>query len=259
MKTVITKEVDGHQIITGFDKQVFDPMATKEKVSKILEADETFLIMAQEIKGLTEKQVNEYKEYWEKVKKNPALREKASYDLFIASQQEIQNRLIEVYKKVAEYKEKITKKNAVYFEPKKDEIPITDEKYDSLVAKVAVSKRHQHITIDGNIVEDYRGMDYYIPDGGDWKKETKSTLGPLPIGATLEKSPEVIEGLERRRIKNMTNDQREVEKSAHVAVLTREAAIKMNEMELSGEIDPKVKAREWLDKEKIKLEKKYSI
>jgi hypothetical protein len=265
MKTVIIKSIDGIEYVSGFDVPVLDPETTKQKAAEQLLEDEEFkTVMTNYIAKMQQKE-DEYLSYCNKCRVDKTFRTKAAYDVFQHSQNQIQQELIQLAKQIKEARDKAFDENRTYFEPKLGEYTIEDSLCKSLINAARKLRPNERINLDGDVIQDNRGRKYYTKDGEDWHENHIEKFGDKKPKDALYKDGlsdnqklEIEESKEIQRIRALSEENKQAEMDALIQVALHNAAIKMNELELENELNPKEKAKEWLDQEKQKILDKYS-
>lgn len=256
MYTVLTKQIDGYNVITGFGKQVIDPESTKNAVGDFLDnTDEKKAVVEklQEI-GPVVKQFQDLKTA-ARVANEQGNESLAQKHIFERGQVEgrldtLWNELTELKKAVAEKYREIWKENLVYFEPKTGEVAITDDEYYELNNTISGLK-NAVLTIDKQQIDDYRGVKY-VKDG---KVCTVERLGEQPGGPLQEDvTPEEFEQM---RLDAMTQEEKDAELAGVIDGLAAQAANMASKLEIQGVADSLQQARTWYNAEVTKAEQKY--
>ena len=151
MKTVLTKIVDGYEIITGFDRAFIDPVETAQIAEQKLNKSPIMIKIDQALQEL-----------------NSTDRDKPKFQELYANFQRL-------LKEMEQNRQQLIKDNIVYFEPKQGEEIISEEKADTLKAKFADLENAQ-LTKDGKIIPDYREHQYWIK-GDKWQEKRIKKLG----------------------------------------------------------------------------------
>jgi len=266
MKTVITKQIDEHEIVTGFDSAALDPEATKEKAKEQLMQDEDFKNLALSYQSKLKQKADEFIAYQNKCKTDPSFRTKAAYEVFLHSQEAIQSQIVNLAQQLKTARDAAFQANKTFFEPKKGEKIIDEKTQKSLLGSLKKLKSRQLLTLDGGSVDDNRGRVFYEYINGEWipdkvqkLNESKPPNGIYEDETNETQKAEIADSKERQRVCALSDDAKLAEFNTLDKQALREAAIRMNELEISGELNPKDKSREWYDSEKQKLKDKYGI
>lgn len=261
MQTIIYKEIEGYKIIIGYSKLSINPVETQKVVNGLIEEEENtkriktlkiqmntlnkqiFEIKKSAIKGLLKEQEEQIENY----------------------QNQIQEILVEIInaedikkKRIIELK----KENAVYFPPAKYELIKTDEEIKTLRA-VKLTK-NQLLDVDGNIVNNYTGISWWIKT--DKWQVVKCKLGEIPPAGgkeykdlTESEKQEINEQNEKDRILSLNITEKEKEKQNKIDAAGIEAAQKRSILEIQGipADDALNQVQEWYNQEVAILEEKY--
>jgi hypothetical protein len=188
-QTVITQEVDGIEVIRGFGKLAIDPIETRKVAAIAIQLTTEYKSVA-ESQGARNESARKAGEEHTKMKsaKNPQDKNKAwraaetHRNMAISFEGEIKERLPELKKKEKE----IRLSQAVYFEPKLGEHAKSDAEIQALRGLIESVKGPGYVDLDGNILEDNRGVIYCMNDASGWKIERIQTIGvKVPASAVL--------------------------------------------------------------------------
>jgi hypothetical protein len=123
-------------------------------------------------------------------------------------------------------------------------------------------KEHEKLAIEGAVIPDNRGVEYWRKQGGAWAKTKIEDAGvPLPPGAVLPESltetqrAEIAAQEEAARTAALTPEQKAAEMEARINAVKREAALKKTEAEITGE---EFDAKAWFNQQKAEIEAKYA-
>jgi hypothetical protein len=123
-------------------------------------------------------------------------------------------------------------------------------------------EKYQRVTTDGEIVPDYRGVEYWRKSSGKWVKEKIEKVGiTLPSGAKLtdaltpEIQAEISAQQEADRLAALTPEQKASEIEGRVNALKREAVLKKQDAEIADET---FDAKAWFQAEKASVQQKYA-
>lgn len=258
MKTAFIKEIDGYEIITGFDNAAIDKEATKKIVNEKLEKIDAT------IKFIEEKSRHD-KLYQELIKENRkpnnAEKVKTIETAFHESESKMNNHLSEMTRE----KQRLTAENLVYFEPKRGEILLDDEIAPYLQKKFEQLDDESALTKDGKVIPNFKGTEYWTNKGG-WKRGIIEKIGePFPEGGILaaditpEQGAEIADQLEVDRIAGLPGPTREAEKEAAIKKANSDAAHMRSMFEIDGIPSEEALSRsqKWFKEQKKAIEKKY--
>jgi hypothetical protein len=137
---------------------------------------------------------------------------------------------------------KVTLENRVYFPLKATELAEPDVDVERLEMKAAELTRHQALTVDGDVIPDYRGVVYYEKHDGRISRVRVDAIGQeVPRGAimlheaTREEVLEMEAAVEAERIAGLDPDARTVEMNAALDALAAECAQMRSIAEVRGE------------------------
>jgi hypothetical protein len=259
MHTVVTKKVDGIEIIVGIDRLIVDPEETKKKINPILAESEEIKTLALLRENIAIK-TSQLKRVASGAAKMPVS------DL-VALQDEIKD-LTASTKTAHDLAEKKRRElihdNKVYFAPSENEKIVSEDEAEEIKQKInSLGKRH-YLTADKKVVHDLRGHKYHVKIDGNWKIYKIDRLGEeTPAGAkasgdlTDKDREEISEQAEIERISKLAATEKAKEKDLMLANAKRNAAIKKIEMDFDGDDQSFEKAKAWLEEETEKLNKKY--
>ncbi len=189
MHTVITRRIDGFDIITGFGERSIEPVKTKKLVAKEIKKTDEFKAVESkqdQMKAALKLAADSGKK--SKEAKNKAEKESHYAEKMVRLQQargyenEIKAMLPDLKKK----QKSLTLELAVYFEPKAGEIVKTEAQMMSIRASVDRLNGNGYVTESGEIVEDNRGVVYCKLSGSKWTVRKIGVLGvSVPSGDIL--------------------------------------------------------------------------
>lgn len=133
---------------------------------------------------------------------------------------------------------------------------------ESVQEKLINAGSNQLLLDNGEYIDDYRGVEYWIEKAGKLVKEKIEKIDvKLPDTAIMQENlskeqQELITRLnESDRIANLTDDQKKTEKDSKLHALAREAIMKSEEAEL---LDEPFDKKAWLLPRKLEIEKIYA-
>jgi hypothetical protein len=189
-KVILTKKVDGHEVIVGFRKLSIEPIETKkivdveiEKTAEFIDNGVKYNQKITAIKLSSEKK----KAAGEKQKKN----DKAGADALWADAVII-DKQVETYEEelkvlsrdLAAKKKELMQTHAVYFEPSRGEIAKSDDEIAVLMDKVATAQGF--VCPDGTVLADNRGARFAVDKNGKWNYHEIVSIGvDIPADAIM--------------------------------------------------------------------------
>ena len=142
--------------------------------------------------------------------------------------------------------------------------------YDDIEYPVQII--YEENTDSFKIIRDLRDKEVVYYQNKEWVEKSISTLkesNELPDNFVLknritrdldsESLKSYLEFSEKKRIKNMSQEEREREKSMHIEGLKLQASKMRFELEMEGDPDAFEKAKNWFLAEKQKIEEKYNV
>jgi hypothetical protein len=159
--------------------------------------------------------------------------------------------------------EQLFSEYTVYFPLAPGEKLLDPEEEADLTSKWTVLREHEALTIEGEIIPDRRGAEYYLKTDGVWAEGKISVIGKaLPEGAvqpdnlTEEQWKEITKQKEAERIASLTPEERAVELKNKLADLADEADHLSRRANIQGnEFD----AVAWYQEHKVPIEEEYSL
>ena len=264
MKTKITQNIDGYDIIIGIGEAQIDGVATmpivetalretaeyksveakKQELSVILNGAAQALKNARNSKTQSEKNgyVTEYQQALEKSKV-------------------IESELKELIAPLQAKQQELILKHAVYFTPKQGESIITPEEATVIENAMITANLHNNF-LDVNMQEicDNRGKTAWIKSGGKWSKREITKIGDeLKPGEITEINDEIIAQLEAERIAALSASDKAKEKEAVIASLKTQAVQMRMGLEIQNDADALKKSQDWYNAEVSKVEIKYGV
>ena len=262
MKTRITQNIDGYDIIIGIGEAQIDGVATmpivetalretaeyksveakKQELSVVLNGAAQALKNARNSKTQSEKNgyVTEYQQALEKSKA-------------------IENELKELIAPLQAKQQELIFKHAVYFQPKQGEFIITPEEAELIENAMITANLHNNF-LDVNMQEicDNRGKTAWIKSGGKWSKREITKIGDeIKPGEITEINDEIIAQLEAERIAGLTTAQKAEEKARKIEGLLLQSIQMKAGLEIQGDKDALKKSQDWYNAEVSKIEALY--
>lgn len=224
MKTLQTKEIDGFQIITGFQTRPIDPEATrKSNIPKIMS-------------------ISEYSELNNKQKEQVEFREKATAakrqekNFIVVRKEQLAKKQNLIYlesnksvdacnedlkgisKRINEKAKIILRENPVYFGLRKGEVEKTEIEILDLEEKFKDKPSGQQLQANGIYIQDLRGKACFIKTGDTWEKSTIKNLGDglTELGRfwedlSMDEQSEVGDQKDQVRISSMPPEEKQSE------------------------------------------------
>jgi hypothetical protein len=151
---------------------------------------------------------------------------------------------------------------AVYPPIGEGRMTVSPEEAAALDAKHKVLGEHERLTVEGQVIPDWVGSEYYRKDGAVWTKGKVEAIGaPLPEGAVLipdltaEQNQEIAAQHESVRISALSNEEKAKEKKNRLDALADEADRLERRAKIQGE---EFDAVAWYQEHKAPIEAKYA-
>jgi len=236
--------IDGIEIVKGFGRKMIDPMATKKQIAPLL--DGKAREMKLRIAELKEKAKNDDG-------KDPSLKDA------------IKKALLSIDAESKEFHRKAFEENKVFFELTGGDKDVEADELEELSRKFKQLKEREKLTVDGDVVKDIRGTEYWIIEDSKWARKTVKVLGDLipktgKVAAELSKDEqaEISKQFLDEKIAGMAEDEK-------AELITREkefalgaAAAYKSKLEIKGDADALSKAQKQFEDAVAAIEKKYS-
>jgi hypothetical protein len=152
--------------------------------------------------------------------------------------------------------------NPAYFSPGPGAVQVDDETAAPLETKLSALQEHEKLTLEGAVIPDNRGVEYWKKTGGAWAKTKIEDIGaPLPPGAVLPESlteaqrTEIAAQEEAARIAALTPEKKAEQKQSALDALADEADRLERRARIQGnEFD----AAAWYQEKAPAIEAKYA-
>lgn len=271
MKTIMTQEIDGYDIITNIYSAggLIDPVATQKVVAVEIEKTDvwteieavksqmqTYANQAVQARRNSKDATNEAdkKRFWDEYK---------SRQLQMSDLRDDLKPLVIVFN---QKRRELTLEHAVYFHPAQGEEIITDEHAEAVHAKmVEATTEGKVVDKDLNKIDNFCGRKFWKKVGDTWTKTEISKLGAKPPTGAIDEEDltepelaEITEQVEIDRIAALSSTEKLAEKNNILAGLVGRAAMMKSELEITGDPDPLGNAQAWLAAETVKVEAKYA-
>ena len=272
MKTVITKNIDGIDIIinTGDAGGLIDPLETKKIVDVEIQKSEHYKTIQQ-----INTQIKVYRNQAQQAKKNsigaviPTEKKKFWDEHIFRSKQadELMPDLKEPTAEMGKEYKLLMVKHAIYF----NSIPaegvsekiIPDEECKNIREKLnEATQKNMLLSRDLKLIKDVRGKVFFKKESDGWKAWQASKIIDNPPSGyvqelTDDEIKEVSEQRENERIAGLNSQAKTAEKENIISGIVARAGIMKNELEVSGDSGALKKAQGWLEKEKKVIENMY--
>ena len=292
MFTIITKEIDGLDIVLGVDSEKIDQVATMKNVRPFLENSKEYKAQKtrlEKIRSLTNSN-DSLNRQGKTVVQRASLRmgvllmdvkqtdltagEMASINKYnklrIRNTEEVEAITAElpgVEKKLLAKKKELIKTHGIFFNLKNEyENRIDDTTAKTVKAKLKSKNKKQFLTVDGEIIDDLRGKTFFGKISGAWEKiEVKLLSDTVDTGIYfLQEDLTEFEVLEMNaqfeidRITALNPEDKLTEKNSMLESALNQSATMKNKLEITGDAKALIKAQEFYNSEKVLIEEKYS-
>lgn len=159
----------------------------------------------------------------------------------------------------------LIKDNAVYFEPSKNDVILTDKQVTDFKAKLVKLGKKQFLTLEGYIIDDHRNrITYFKNTDKTWTVKKIMVLGDkidslavFSEDLTDSQRQEVGEYQETVRISGLSVSDKALEVESMRDSLAGQAAMMRSKLEIQEDPDALTKAKDWYNAEVLKMEDKY--
>lgn len=148
----------------------------------------------------------------------------------------------------------------VYFENESERI-IDDEAYQYLYDKFMNLGEREQLTTSGKVIQDNRGIVFWMNDGKYRKTEITKLGQAVPKGGILQNDlsvdqvAEINDQLNIERISSLSADEKSKEKEYVLSGILREAALKGTESQITGVA---FDAKKWYADQKAIIDQRYA-
>lgn len=276
MRTRITQNIDGYDIIIGIGEAQIDGVATEKVITPLLKETAEYVAVenakAELSKAATERysaqrecgkiQIGITMAKDENVKKQLKLElQKASllYQQKAIEQKEKEEALKPLAQPLIEKRKELFMANPVYFQPKEGEAIITPEEAETIEqAMTEATSKNCYLDVNMKQLCDNRGKTAWIKSGGKWSKREITKIGDeIKSGEITEVNDEIIAQLETERIAGLTLAQKAEEKARIISGLLAQSIQMKTGLEIQGDSAALQKSQDWYNAEVSKVEEKY--
>ncbi len=224
VKAVRFTKVNGYKVVKGFDNPTLDPVATKRKADKAFKT-------SPEWRGIVS-----------------LLRDAAPLEGDNKELRRLAREAAPLYTKLRKDFQSYCRENPVYFDTIPNEINLPDEQASALESQFANLEPNQALTVEGDILPDYRGTTVWENRDSVWgsSKITKLGVEPKPHQTleqdlTKEQKREIKNQFKRTALLRLSPERLD----AHEELLLRQARVATNnyrrELELTLEPEEALK------------------
>lgn len=248
MHTIITKRIDGFDIVTGFGERSIEPIETKKIVAKEIKKTDEYKVVEgkqDQMKATLKLAAESGKK--SKDAKNQAEKESHYAEKMVRLEQArgYENEIKTMLPALKIKQKSLIVSLAVYFEPKAGEIAKTEAQVMSLWATIeSIDGTDSLVSESGEIVEDNRGVIYCISGATVWTIEKIKVLGmSVPTGAILYDDLDAIQKkavdlqIEINEASTLSAAEKILAKESADATALREAESLRSRLEIQGALD----------------------
>jgi hypothetical protein len=263
LKTRITQNIDGYNIIIGIGDAQIDGVATMPIVETALkETDEYKSVEAKKqelsiILNMAAQALKNARTAKTQSEKNGYVTE---YQQSLEKSKAIENELKELIAPLQVKQQELILKHAVYFQPKSGEVIIsTADAVKIENAMIAATVNNKFLDVNLQEICDNRGKTVWIKSGGKWSKREIIKIGDeIKSGEITEINDEIIAQLEAERITSLSASDKAKEKESIIASLKTQAVQMRMGLEIQNDSAALQKSQDWYNAEVQKVEIKYS-
>ena len=182
-QTIITKHIDGIEVIRGFGKLSIDPHETKIVAAVAIQSTDEF-IAVKEKQDARDESARLAADENEKLKTAKKAKNKSDEDKYWKSREAYRNIAVsqeqeikELLPALAKKRQEVMQSEAVYFEPKLGEYAKSDAEISDLRDVLASVQGSGFVDLSGNVLEDNRGAVHCILKSGKWTIVKIMTVG----------------------------------------------------------------------------------
>ena len=285
-----TKDIDGIKTVIGLSELQVDPVETERAIKEEYQKSDEYQALAvrlTKIRSYTQginsdeksaskvflraaqrlnKIVQDVKREDMNAGENEKLLELAN--LVMAKRgsiKSIEAELPEVDVNLKQKRLELMNKHAVYFEPGKDDVKLSEIQVAEFRPKLKSRGKKQFLTLDGEIIDDNRGRITYFKNSDDsWNIKTIAVLNEkidslavFSEDLTDMQRQEVAEYQEAVRIAGLDVIKKSEELESMKEQAAGQAAFMRSKLEIQEDSDALTKAKDWYNAEVSKLEDKY--
>lgn len=268
MRTKITQNIDGYDIIIGIGEAQIDGVATIPIVNEALKLTNEYKSVEakkQELSVLINMTAQAMKNARDSKTQSDKNKYVTEYQQNLEKQKLVEADLKLLVSPLQIKQQELVLKHAVYFTPKEGESIITDD--EAVKIETAMNEATvKNMWIDKDLKEicDYRAQTAWSKFNGKWQKREITKLGEsLNVSEKLQKDltekdqVEISEQLESERIAKLSAAQKEIEKSNLISGLASRANAMRGELEIQGDAAALKKSQEWYKAEVEKVNLRY--
>lgn len=260
MYTIITRNIDGYEIITGLGMAVIDPVSTKNEIKKIIDDSEelkavnSISCQLNTVRRAYSAAINQYMTFRER---NDLKRMSAAEAEFELKEKQI-NELISEFKasvKILDAKKiSVWNENIIYFQPKAGEKIVSEADYKRILIRLSETQgKRVLLSSDEKEIPDHRNVQYVKNE----KIVTIKKLGEVPDGKTV--SEYSADQVEIFRVNTLSETEKKEEFSRYESAIMNESVSMKAMLEIKNDKESLKKSQDFYNNEIQKLTKKYGI
>jgi hypothetical protein len=234
MKTVIIKEIDGFQVVTGFAERVVDPVRSQKEALEYVRKSDEFKALRSDFESIVS-QVRAGKR---------GVQIKGDRNVLVKFNALLRDALAS---------------NIQYSPLRPGEELLDAESIENLAKKFLLLGKNEKLTLNGLVVDDFRGVTYMSDDAGVLARHSINKLGDsIPRGAIFEPTTAQVlvcnEQEELTRGARLVGEERDAWVAERTTYFKKQAAQLRSELEIEGDSNALDKARGWYQAQLKKLE-----
>lgn len=215
MKTIITREIDGVNVVVGFGKLQIDPEETRKKQVALLDQSAEYQAYQQSVADI--------QHIRPALKNNPRDRQRWQNEMDTA-----RLALAVAQSNLDDFKARNFDQTITFVHPRKNEVPeiATDGTrnfdHNDFKSKLPKKKTKKLLTVDGDLLDDLRGQEFWKKEDDKWSSikikklsDITAELSNMTESSQLSDGDkgEIAEQFESERIIALSNQERTEEKN----------------------------------------------
>lgn len=270
MKTRITQNIDGYDIIIGIGEAQIDGVNTIPVATEYLKQTDEYKAVEAKKQELSVV-LNQAAQAMKNARNSKTQSDKngfvKEYQAALENSKAIEAELKELITPLQAKQKELILKHAVYFQPKSGETIITADEADAIIkAMQTATGNNCFLDINMNEICDNRGKVYWSNSSGKWVKNEITKIGVTPgkseilqSDLTADQNTEITEQFETERIAALTKTEKAEEKEAMLVSAAAQAVTMRSTLEIQGtsSADALTQSHEWYKEEVGRIEALY--
>ena len=214
METYKYKKIGNFEIVRNFNKLSINPVATKRKVSELIESSDL---------------KKEFESIRKDFKDTPKPDTKSETLAYNKKMNKLANKLDVLKRRLKNEAKELYKNNHVFFPMRKSERAA--DNIEELKTKFVSLTPNQKLLTSGEIIDDYKGTLYIIRKNGKLKRQKIKKLGENIPDNSIDMTPELEFEM---KLDAMTSEEIQVIKNQDLSGIKQLAICKKSELEFDG-------------------------